>query len=325
MSTVMPGQVGFVCAPADLAITVTANVDSLLPGGQIVYTAVVTNNGPLSVQAAPVTATANRTLTQQSWTCAVGSEAPITTSCGASKGEGALSDQLNLDPANSATYKVTATLAQGQSGKLTYTTSVAAPQSITDPDPNNNTASVNTNITTTADLSVQIAAPPPPLYAGQTVPFTVTVPNAGPDDAEDAKLVFTLPARTTLAATPTADDWTCTPQGQKVTCLRPSIAAATSATLSVGVNPDPALTSITVTAAVSATTDDPNLSNNMASATASFAPQKPTLNGGGFGCAVAAPGRGAASSGLGLFAGWLLLGLFRRSRSSRRIASEKGR
>ena len=56
---------------ADLAITKTSGAGVVPPGGSIVYTITVTNNGPAEVTNATVTDTAPTGLTLGSWTCAV--------------------------------------------------------------------------------------------------------------------------------------------------------------------------------------------------------------------------------------------------------------
>lgn len=62
-----------------------------------------------------------------------------------------------------------------------------------DPDPANNAATAQTAATTAADL--QLTAAPPPLgTAGETVQIVALSHNAGPSDAQDTELSFSLPS-----------------------------------------------------------------------------------------------------------------------------------
>ena len=56
---------------ADLVISKTDGVTTVLATSSTIYTVVVTNNGPSEVTSAPVTDPVQRALTIRCWTCAV--------------------------------------------------------------------------------------------------------------------------------------------------------------------------------------------------------------------------------------------------------------
>ncbi len=90
-----------------------------------------------------------------------------------------------------------------------------------------------------ADLQVFKADAVDPTGPGSTQTYTITVINNGPDDAEFATLIDTLPAGTTfLSLTPSAG-WTCTTpavgSGGDVDCSTDSMAAFSAATFTLQV------------------------------------------------------------------------------------------
>lgn len=72
-------------------------------------------------------------------------------------------------------------------------TSVQALADTGDPNPANNVATAQTAVTTSADLQLT-AAPPPIGTAGETVQIVALSHNAGPSDAQDSELSFSLPS-----------------------------------------------------------------------------------------------------------------------------------
>ncbi len=307
--SVVPGVAGPICAPADLSITASDGVAALLPGASTNYVVTVTNIGPMPVQNAQVTSKVNQNLASQSWTCVVASGDPNTTRCDDPRGNGALTTTASLAPGAKITYFVAAALPQAAVGTLDFSATVTVPDGITDPDLTNNTATDSDVIGTAADLAVQIASNPGPLYAGTPIPFAITVNNLGPSDAVNASLAIKLPAQSVLTDAPGNDGWQCVQQDQSLTCQRQGLGKGLSTVLNLTLLPDLSLTSITLAATVAATTPDPDLSNNSAGITLAFVPQRPTLNGGGFGCSVAsqqAAGPGALGVGLWLWLGFML-------------------
>ena len=111
-------------------------------------------------------------------------------------------------------------------------------------------------------LALTQADSPDPVQVGENVTYTVQVHNGGPDDAEAVTLTDTLPGASTFqSATPSTG--TCSKTAGTVTCNLGLLAADDDASVAIIVRADPAGT-ISNTASVSSTTDDPDDSDNTA-------------------------------------------------------------
>jgi uncharacterized repeat protein (TIGR01451 family) len=109
-----------------------------------------------------------------------------------------------------------------------------------------------------ADLAVSLAGAPNPVAPGELLTYTVTVTNAGPDTATGVKVKLPLPAAVTLiSVTPSQGSCSALP------CNLGSLASGDDATVTVVVEVKESATgNLTATAQVSATTSDPDMSNN---------------------------------------------------------------
>lgn len=125
-----------------------------------------------------------------------------------------------------------------------------------------------TAFASSADLSAAITGDAGPLAAGEQADFTVTVTNAGPDAAEAVVLDLQLPSQMTFVSA-VGTGWTCVQTGDALECtLAGSIASAASSELVITLEAETVMASnvaVTVSAVVSATTFDPDTSNNDAS------------------------------------------------------------
>ena len=128
--------------------------------------------------------------------------------------------------------------------------------------------------TPTADLSVAISAPSSVKRNGVLV-YAIAVRNAGPD-AADVVLTDHIPFGASFLAV-TATGWQCavpspkTKGGGTVTCTIDPLAAGSgvATSLAVKVTAQPGRGPIVNAVSVSSSTDDPNVSNNTASASTS--------------------------------------------------------
>lgn len=121
-----------------------------------------------------------------------------------------------------------------------------------------------------ADLSIDKTDEPDPVTAGGALLYTLTVANAGPDDATNLVVVDTLPAETSFQSAE-GEGWICDDSegetGTLVTCTRDVLAAETTAPdIEILVLTSSSIegesTQITNVAGVSADEIDPNLENN---------------------------------------------------------------
>ena len=248
---------------ADLGVTKTDSPDPVTEGGNITYTIVVTNYGPGAATNVTLTDTLDEIV-------AFVSATPSQGTCSASTGT-ITCDIGSL--ANGATTTVTV---------VVTTPDVAEPMQITnlvsvsgtelDPVGNNDSATEQTTVVPAgpamADLAVTKADSSDPAFSGgPLLTYTIAVVNNGPDGATNVLLVDTLPNGVTFnTATPSAGDCDQVATAGEVTCRLGSLASSSSATVTLVVTPE-AVTepiSITNTATVSATEQDPNLGNNAA-------------------------------------------------------------
>ena len=111
-----------------------------------------------------------------------------------------------------------------------------------------------------ADLSLVKTDPPGRVPTGRNMTYTLTVTNAGPDDAQSVVVTDTLPSSVTFVSV-TSTQGSCSESGGTVTCNLVTIASGGTATVDIVVTPNSAGT-ITNTASVSSLISDPNLTNN---------------------------------------------------------------
>lgn len=111
-----------------------------------------------------------------------------------------------------------------------------------------------------ADLSLTKSDSPDPVTVGDTLTYTLTVANGGPDAAADATVIDNLPGSVTFASA-TPSQGSCLESGGTVACNLGAIANGAGATVTIEVTPNSAGT-ITDTASVSSATADPQSANN---------------------------------------------------------------
>ena len=138
-----------------------------------------------------------------------------------------------------------------------------------------NTASAFVLSPPAADLSVTKTAFPPSLSIGQTLTYTVTVTNNGPNPAANITMTDLLPATTTFQSITPPAGWTCptTPPVNgtgTVICSVAALAAASPAVFTIVVNTVVGWTLINgaFVNSSSTLTQDPNTTNNLATASA---------------------------------------------------------
>jgi uncharacterized repeat protein (TIGR01451 family) len=124
---------------ADLAVTMTDMVTTYVPGGTVIYTIIVTNNGPSDITGATFSDTAPAQWINWTWNCApelgaVCRTVPVS-------GLAAYTDTVNIPVGKRLLYTVVAIINLGAVGSMSNTASIALPGSFPpDPVPGNNTA-----------------------------------------------------------------------------------------------------------------------------------------------------------------------------------------
>jgi uncharacterized repeat protein (TIGR01451 family) len=132
---------------ADLAITKTDGVASVVAGSATVYTIVASNAGPSDAASGTVADTAPAACTSFAWTC-VGAGGGSCTASGNSN----INDTVNLPAGGSVTYSATCAISAAATGMLTNTATVSS--AVADPTPGNNAATDSNTLLAPGTLSV---------------------------------------------------------------------------------------------------------------------------------------------------------------------------
>ncbi|CAM3715836.1 hypothetical protein [Nocardioides zeicaulis] len=248
---------------ADVALTATASPASPVPGTDVTYTFVATNNGtsratavqlsdtlPAAFRVGPATADQGTcTVTGSQVRCAIGT----------------------LDPGQSVQVVVVATLSSG-AGAAALTNTASVSSTTNDPVPGNNVASTTvTPAAPQADLVVTKRTVTSPVVAGRPVQWVVTVADEGPSDAAGVTLEDVLPAGITAAAASTTGG-SCTVAAGTVSCSLGTIPAGRSVQVTVdGQLAAGATGTLVNSASADSTTADPDPSDDTATTTATVA------------------------------------------------------
>ncbi len=251
---------------ADLSLTKTAAPATLTAGLPATWKIRVGNAGPSVSSGAVVTDTLPVGVRPTSAAIDGGAACSLTPGTGTALGTTKVSCPLPPVLVNgSASITIVGTVAASYVGtSLSNTAAVTA--TTPDPDSTNNSQSVTSLVTTSANLALTKSGPAT-LEAGAVISWSVAVKNNGPSDAQGATVVDTLPTGVS-AVTGTGPGGACSLAGTTLTCPVGVIAAGTTATVTVTGTVDPAATgSLVNTATVSATTGDPDSTDNTGSVT----------------------------------------------------------
>ncbi|HUP69124.1 MAG TPA: hypothetical protein VM142_04840 [Acidimicrobiales bacterium] len=246
-----------VTTSANLSLAKVATPSPVVPGTDLTYDLVVTNNGPSTATGVTVTDVLPVSLSAP--------RTPLPTGCG-------------YDPTTSTLSCVVATLAPGTTATRTFvvtvdpatTTSVFNTATVTsavpDPTAGDNVARARTPVAPSADLAASVSATPDPATAGLSLSVVAGVTNAGPSTANAVVVATTLPAALTPGTLPAG----CTFAAPTLTCvvgtLAPGGAPVTFTTPTTVAPATPAGTTLALTTVVGSTTVDPVVPNNTATA-----------------------------------------------------------
>jgi len=232
---------------ADLAITKTNNVTTVVPGSLVTYTIVVTNLGPGAVTGATVTDIVPAALTGVTWTCV----ASAGSSCPAS-GSGNINASVNLLSGGTATFTLRGTLSASASGTLTNTATVAAPTGATDPSPGNNSGTDSDPIAATAvDLAI-VKTHGGTLTQGQVgAQYAIIVTNVGSVTSVGTVTVVEIPPAGLTVTAMAGTGWSCVQPAGPCTRSDPLAAGASYPAITVTANvagnaPSPLVNAVTV-------------------------------------------------------------------------------
>ena len=237
---------------ADLQLEKSAPQDAVAPGGTTNFVLTLVNNGPSAANATTISDTLPSGLTFVSGSPGCSAAAAVVTCTVGS-----------LAPGATSTATITVQVAAAAAGQ-TLTNLATATSTTPDPDSANNQATTAIDVRLpAADLELSKTASAASVDPGGTVTFTLAVQNNGPDEAAAIQITDTLPAGLTFVSASPG----CNSTGNTVTC-------------DLGVLPDEATSTLTITAqvasaaagqtltnvaSVSSSTPDPISPNNTAS------------------------------------------------------------
>jgi uncharacterized repeat protein (TIGR01451 family) len=256
---------------ANLEITKSDGVSTVNPGGSLTYTIIVRNNGPSDVSGATVI---DNFPAAQFSTVSFTSTAQGGATGNTPSGNSDINDVVDLPLNATITYTVSATVSNAATGVISNTATVTAPAGTTDPDLNNNSSTDVTSLPA-PDVSVTKNDSPDPVIAGNNITYSIVVNNIGQQPASTLQFSDTIPTGTTLVSFSVPANWTRTDTVAAggtgtVTATRGTLSINTPGTFTLVVRVDPTTangTSITNTASVTTTSNDPFPNNNSASAT----------------------------------------------------------
>ena len=235
----------------DLALSKTDSPDPVIVGNNLTYTINVSNNGPSNATGVIVTDTLPAGITFVSAIPSKGSCSGTTTvTCNL----GTLNNAANA----SATIIVKPTAA----GPLSNSASVSGTE--VDPNTANNSATVSTTVNppltpAVADLSLTKIDSLDPVMVGDILRYTITVKNNGPDVANGIIVTDTLASNVTFVQA-TSSQGTCSGTAT-ITCHIGSLNNGANTSITVFVIPM-AVGSLSNSASVSGSSNDPNNANN---------------------------------------------------------------
>jgi uncharacterized repeat protein (TIGR01451 family) len=261
---------------ADLAVTKTGTPNPVLAGNNITYTITVTNNGPA--------ASANVTLTDTlpANTTVVSISTPAGWTCPAASGGTQTCTNPSVAANATATFTLILKVTAGTAPKTVITNSASiASSTTTDPNSANNTASSSSTVAspTQADVAIVKTASPEPVDQGTNLTYTIQVTNNGPAVAQGVTVTDVLPAEvsyTSVSIPASQGSCTYTAATTTVSCTLGTVSVGGLVIITINVDAATFSSASTSsnTATVSATTIDPNMTNNSSTAISTI--QSPT-------------------------------------------------
>jgi uncharacterized repeat protein (TIGR01451 family) len=227
----------------------------LVAGTTGIYKVTVLNQGPSVASGVTVTDPLPAGFTLNAAGSSAGCTGTTTVTC--------LVDAVDVGESITVTIAVNvpATTAGGTS--VTNTASAAGDQP--NPVPADATASVTGTVVRLTNLVVGVVSNTDSVVAGDTITYTLPVASKGPSDAANVTLTNVMPAGVTAtAATVTTGTGTCT-LGAPVSCALGTLAAGSTAVVTITATVDPAATG-TLTDTATVTTTDPLQTQETASA-----------------------------------------------------------
>ena len=174
---------------ADLEVSKTDGVTSIVPGETLTYTITATNNGPLDDPSATLVDSFPADLS-----CTYASAASGGATGNTVAGSGNLSETLSMPAGSSVTYTANCTVDPSATEKVLQNTATVATSRI-DPTLGNNSATDDDTVVGArqADLEVTKSDDLVAVIPGQSLTYTIIATNKGPSDVPSATLTDSFP------------------------------------------------------------------------------------------------------------------------------------
>jgi len=241
------------------------------PGSDITYTLDYSNTGPDTASNVQVSDTLPAGETFKSFSFLNGATAPPS-SCGLGQ---TISCSTASMPAGSHVQAViTVTINPATSDGTVLNNTATETADTIDPNPANNSSTASTTvIAPRADLALTKTASPDPAFVGDTITYTLTVTNNGPDASSGGTVTDTLPASVAYVS----DDDGCANVASTVTCATGALGNGASKVLHIVVTASTP-GGATNTASVKGNEVDDRPANNTATATSQIKPKNADLS-----------------------------------------------
>jgi uncharacterized repeat protein (TIGR01451 family) len=210
---------------ADLYVTKTDSITTILPGNSNTYTIVFGNVGPSNAPGATIRDTFPPLFSSIIWRCeGIGGAV-----CPAPSGSGNINAIVSLPAGSNLTYHATCTLIPTATGSLVNTATITPPAGLPDPVATNNSATDTDTIANQPDLYVTKTDGADTAVPGMPLNYTIVFGNHGPIPATNAAILDNFPAAYTGVT------WICSAAGGAA-CPSASGSGSINATANLPVN-----------------------------------------------------------------------------------------
>ena len=239
---------------ADLAVTKSGHITTVVAGRQLTYTITVANFGPSA-------ATGVKVADQLPVGVAFDSASPTQ----GTYDQGLDTWLVGTLPLNGeATLTLVVDVDSATLGEIRNTATVSSDGG--DPETGNNSADADTLVVSEADLAVSKADDPDPVAAGSEITYTISYTNIGPSDALGVVIRDDLSANAAFSevVSQTPDIWTFSQNGQQLTWESAGLTAGQAGTIIFKVFVQPGSVGAVVNdVAIGSDTSDPDPENNI--------------------------------------------------------------
>lgn len=190
-----------------VGVTKTADLSSVVPGGTLVYSLVVSNVGSVAAPGSVISDPIPAGLSAYNWTCAASGGAV----CPNAAGAGAINETIATFPAGSSlTYTITATVDAAPPAQIANTASLTPPADSLCVDGSVPPCSTTHIVAPVPQVSVTKTSPDATAVPGGTITYTITVSNTGSAAAAGTAVSDPLPNGIASST------WTCAASGGAV-------------------------------------------------------------------------------------------------------------